>query len=68
MLALPDEFAPVGLVRTEASKQALLQLQSEGATAPIPESSIEVVDVTIDYRFRSFTSAIILFIINLPII
>ena len=48
MLALPDEFAPVGLVRTEASKQALLQSQSqsEGATAPIPESSIEVVDVT----------------------
>ena len=48
MLALPEEFAPVGLVRTEASKQALLQSQSqsEGATAPIPESCIEVVDVT----------------------
>lgn len=46
LLSLPDEFQPIGLVRSEESKQALL-LQSAGeGTTTIPEESVIVVDVT----------------------
>ena len=39
MLALPDEFAPVGIVRTESSKSELVK------SGGIPAASIVVVDV-----------------------
>jgi uncharacterized protein YbjT (DUF2867 family) len=41
MLALPDAFQPVGLVRTEASKATLVE-------SGVPESSVVVVDVMSD--------------------
>ena len=40
MLALSDEFDPIGLVRSEESKKALIE------SGGVPESSIRVVDVT----------------------
>ena len=40
MLALPEEFDPVGLVRSEESKAALLM------AGGVPESAVAVVDVT----------------------
>ncbi len=40
MLALPEEFDPIGLVRSEESKAALLE------AGGIPESALRVVDVT----------------------
>lgn len=39
MLALPDEFAPVGIVRTESSKSELVK------SGGIPAASVVVVDV-----------------------
>jgi len=41
LLALPDEFAPLGLVRSESSKRALLD-----AGGGVPEDAVAVVDVT----------------------
>lgn len=40
MLALPDEFDAIGLVRSEESKKALIE------SGDVPESSVKVVDVT----------------------
>jgi uncharacterized protein YbjT (DUF2867 family) len=40
MLALKDEFEPIGLVRSEESKKALIE------SGGVPESSVVVVDVT----------------------
>uniref|UniRef100_A0A7S3V6N0 NAD(P)-binding domain-containing protein n=1 Tax=Chaetoceros debilis TaxID=122233 RepID=A0A7S3V6N0_9STRA len=40
MLALPEEFDPVGLVRSEESKAALIE------AGGVPESAVRVVDVT----------------------
>lgn len=42
MLDLPDVFEPIGLVRTEESKKALLS----ATDVSVPESSVAVVDVT----------------------
>jgi len=48
LLARPDEFAPIGLVRTPESKQALLEScrHGEGTGTPPDENSVVIVDVT----------------------
>ena len=49
MLALPEEFDPVGLVRSEESKAALIM------AGGIPESAVAVVDVTDTAAVKKFT-------------